>query len=65
MILIGIEYLESVGRSLCNVSLSFIEPIMRGHVIQLGAHMRLGQLPCELRKELLYDAEVEQNKAHK
>ena len=25
--------------------------------------MRLGQLPCELHEELLYDAEVEQEKA--
>ena len=36
---------------------------MRDHVSQLDAHMRLGQLPCELREELLYDAEVEQEKA--
>ena len=36
---------------------------MRDCVSQLDAHMRLGQLPCELREELLYDAEVEQEKA--
>ena len=38
---------------------------MRDHVSQLDAHMRLGHLPHELREELLYDAEVEQEKADK
>ena len=36
---------------------------MRDSVSQLDAHVRLGQLPRKLREELLYDAEVEQEKA--
>ena len=36
---------------------------MRDRVNQLDAHMRLGQLPHELREELLHDVEVEEEKA--
>ena len=64
MVLIDIEQRQqSVGRQLCDFYLPSIDPLMRDCVSQLGAHMRLGQLSCELREELLYDAEVEQEKA--
>ena len=64
MVLIDIEQrLQSIGRQLHNFYLPSIDLLMRDCVSQLDAHMRLGQLPRELREELLYYAEVEQEKA--
>ena len=63
MVLINIEQcLQSVGRQLRDFYLPSVDSLMRVRVSQLDAHMRLGQLSCELREELLYDAEVEQEK---
>ena len=58
MVLIDIEQrLQSVGRKMHDFYLPLIDPLMRDRVSQLYAHMRLGQLPCELREELLYDTD--------
>ena len=64
MVSIDIEQcLQSVGRQLRDFYLPSIDPPMRDRVSQLDAHMRLGQLPRELREEFLCDTEVEQEKA--